>query len=376
MRVRLLALLLLTGCTEKGALELVVPEGILSGTVDVTVKGAADRLSVLVDDASLGGGAGPAFTVSWDTTTVADGAHTVTGLADFGDGEPVETSREVEVLNTVDAPPVVAFTSPTDGATLDSGDVEILLEVTDDVGVATVAVYADDVALADFPQAWPYQYTWTGAAEGEHTLRAEVTDTAAHGASAAVAFTVDPSITCSITRPRDGGTISGVTTVTVAAAAEGRVESVVLSIDGVEVGTDTASPWSIDADVSDRVGDTVTLSIVATGTGGATCTDTITATVAEDSGFDVEITAPSDGGTVSGASVPVRAAIGGGGGADSAELYVDGVLTATDDASDWAFAWDSTASADGAHTIEVVGYETGTGASASDSISVTVSNAR
>lgn len=368
-------LLLLAACTEENTLQLAVPDGPLEGVVDLTVTGGADRLSVLVDGASLGGGAGPAFTVQWDTTTVADGAHTVSGLGDFA-GEVIEVTESVEVLNTVvdDTPLTVAFTSPTEGEVVATQDVHVVLAVTTGGTLTSLSVTADGTTAIDgFTTEWPYEATWSGVSEGAHTLVAEVADSSGQTASAAVAFTVDPEVTCAITSPRDGATVGPSADVSVAAAAGGGVDYVLLAVAGDVVATDDAAPWAFeDVDLSAWDGTSVTLVIEVTGNGGYTCNDDVTVTVGEATPFSVQITAPSEGGSVSGAAVPVRAAIGGGEGASSAELYVDGTLVATDDHSDWVFTWDSTASGAGEHTLEVVGYEAETSATASDTITVTV----
>ena len=47
---------------------------------------------------------------------------------------------------------------------------------------------------------------------------------------------------------------------------------------------------------------------------------------------------------------------------------------ATDDEADWAFSFDSTTVANGPHEMRVVGYELGTGATAEQTLAVTVEN--
>lgn len=381
MRVALLLLALLPACKRgtdtPGAVTLTVPEGVLSGTVDVSVEGDADQLSILVDDVSIGGGAGPTLTVAWDTTTVADGAHTVTGVGTWGDAE-ARDEAQVEVLQGggADAAPSITFLSPADGAAVTGPDVEVSLSVTDDLGIASVVVSEGATVVQELPAEGPYTFTWSDVADGAHALTAVATDSGGHTSQASVSFTVaaETTMTCTITRPDDGDTVSGVTPVTANAAAEGGVETVQLLVEGDVVDSDDASPWDLEFDATPWSGSTVTVAILATAASGETCEDAITVQIATEGGFAVNITQPSDGGTVSGGAVPVRAAIGGGGGAESAELYVDGALTATDDASDWIFSWDSTTVANGAHELRVVGYERGTGATAEDTISVNVAN--
>lgn len=86
----------------------------------------------------------------------------------------------------------------------------------------------------------------------------------------------------------------------------------------------------------------------------------------------VRITSPTGGG-VNGV-VPVDLEYSDNVGVTRVELHVDGIRVATDDASPYAFAWDSTVHAEGAHTLSARAYDDAGNVGVSASVSVTVSN--
>ena len=88
----------------------------------------------------------------------------------------------------------------------------------------------------------------------------------------------------------------------------------------------------------------------------------------------VAITNPADGATVSG-TVNVTADAGDDNGLTQVEFFVDGgsIGVDGDGSNGWSASWDTTAYADGSHTVSATATDTA-GQTASDSISVTVDN--
>ena len=89
----------------------------------------------------------------------------------------------------------------------------------------------------------------------------------------------------------------------------------------------------------------------------------------------VSITDPVAGSTVSGTTVPVSADASDDNGVTQVEFFVDGSTLGVDsDGSDgWSASWDTTANADGSHTVSATATDT-IGQTASDSNDVTVDN--
>ncbi len=86
----------------------------------------------------------------------------------------------------------------------------------------------------------------------------------------------------------------------------------------------------------------------------------------------VTITSPSGGSTVSGTTT-VTASASDNVGVDRVEFKVDGALKYTDYSAPYSFNWDTTTATDGTHTVSAVAFDAA-GNSATDSVSVTVSN--
>ena len=90
----------------------------------------------------------------------------------------------------------------------------------------------------------------------------------------------------------------------------------------------------------------------------------------------VAITSPANGASYTvGASVTVTVSASDNVGLVKTELYVDGVLTATDTASPWSFAWNTSGYAAAAHTLVVKAYDAARNAGTSAPVSVTLTAA-
>lgn len=87
----------------------------------------------------------------------------------------------------------------------------------------------------------------------------------------------------------------------------------------------------------------------------------------------VGITSPTGGSRVSGV-VPVDLTYADNVGVARVEFHVDGVKIATDDASPFAFAWDTVAHPDGTHTLTAKAYDAAGNMGTSAVVSVTVAN--
>ena len=90
----------------------------VSGTVTVTAN-ATDNVAVTgvqfqLDGVNLGSvvtGAGPTYSYSWNSTTVANGSHTLTATASDAAGNTASSSVTVTVNNDT-TPPTVSMTAP------------------------------------------------------------------------------------------------------------------------------------------------------------------------------------------------------------------------------------------------------------------------
>jgi hypothetical protein len=87
----------------------------------------------------------------------------------------------------------------------------------------------------------------------------------------------------------------------------------------------------------------------------------------------VSITAPLNGATVVG-TVSINATASDNVGVTKVEFYVDGALKSTDTTSPYSYSWDSTAVANGSHSLTAKAYDAALNTKTSIAVSVTVNN--
>jgi thermitase len=189
------------------------------------------------------------------------------------------------------------------------------------------------------------------------------------------ADTLPPSVL--INSPGNGATVSGTVVVDVLADDNVGVVKVDLLVDGLNYASDTASPYSFAWDASALANGLHTLEVVASDAAGNSASATIQVTLAnkppDTKAPLVSISAPAAASTVAG-TVKVSASASDDTGVVGTELYVDGVLLATDATAPYEYSWNTTQYSEGTHTIDVaaadaagnIGHATST---------VTVSNA-
>lgn len=373
----LAAALTLMGCAPE--LTLSLPEGAASGEVTLGVSGNVDQLALYVDGVVIGGGPGPALAVPFDTTAVADGVYDVLGEGFIGSRDAYTVSGTFTVQNTgLDTTaPEVLFVQPLDGGVVALGEETLVaLDVEDAADLSSVSVLLNGAILGALPVGGPYELAWTPEKEGAAVLTAEVTDESGNlGVARAVVDVVGATsdLTCTISSPRDGSTVSpGAVQVKAAVASSSGVQSVEFRVNGVVLSLDTASPWQADWTASEGA---ATVSILATDALGATCEDSVSVTVVDGADtITARITRPTDGSTIFGVNAPVNVAAGGGAGVEEVRVYIDELLVATDTEAPYELRLDTTTVEDGEHTLTAEAVELGTGATASDSISVTIDN--
>jgi len=165
----------------------------VSGAVTVTAS-ASDNVSVAgvqfkLDGANLGVEAtGAPYSISWNTTSSADGAHTLTAVArDAAGNQSASAPITVTVNNGTPSDttsPAVTITSPASGTTI-SGPARVSANASDNVGVTGVQFKLDGANLGAEITGTPYEFSWDTAstANGSHTLTAVARDAAGNQAT-------------------------------------------------------------------------------------------------------------------------------------------------------------------------------------------------
>ncbi|MDQ3908415.1 MAG: Ig-like domain-containing protein, partial [Acidobacteriota bacterium] len=351
------------------------------GTVAVQVS-ATDNVGVtqveLYRDAVLIGTKTAApYTFNWDTTTVANGTHTLTAKAYDADANSVTSAAvSVNVQNDFVAP-AASIASPTAGQTV-SATVTVQVSASDNVGVTRVELYADG-GLVGTKTAAPYAFSWNTdpLAETTHTLQAKAYDAANNvGTSSPVSVTVKHDVTpptVSLTAPAAGSTLAGTVTVSANASDDKGVARVEFYKGATLIGTDTTAPYSVQWNTSAEAPGAYTLTARAYDTGGNSTTSAgVNVTVKDSVAPTVSITSPANNSTVAKkTTVTISATASDNVGVTKVEFYVGGVLTCTDTTAPFTCAWPVPATPGKVYTLTAKGYDAAGNAGASASVTVT-----
>jgi hypothetical protein len=217
-------------------------------TASATDAGGIARVDFFGDGALLGSDTTAPYSITWDTTAVLPGAHTLLAKA-YDQAGNVGTSFTVQAYVYDSTPPVVTLTAPAAGASL-SGSVTLSATASDFVGVSFIYFYSDAGYIGTANTA-PYSVVWnTGTVPyGPHTLYAKAYDAALNaGTSQIIAVTVLDATppTVSITSPANGGSVAknATTTITTSASDNVGVTKVEFYVGSTLKCTDTTSPYT------------------------------------------------------------------------------------------------------------------------------------
>ena len=173
-----------SGPTPAATITAPAAESTVSETVTVSAtatpgSGTVAGVQFILDGVNLGDeDTSSPYEVSWDTTTAPNGTHFLSAVArDSSGGTGPGNTITVTVLNDA-APPTVAITTPSSGATV-SGTLLVAADAADDNGVAGVQFLLDGQPLGAEVTTAPYYLVWNSSAVpgGPHTLAARARDT-------------------------------------------------------------------------------------------------------------------------------------------------------------------------------------------------------
>jgi len=343
---------------------------------------------------------GTTASTTWNTTTTANGTHTLTFTATDAAGKTATASISVMVNNGGGdlTPPAVTITKPANGAWT-GNSIEISATASDNVAVASLAFWGNGGVFGTVtcggtpctgtvtwvtgplaPAAYQVQVVATDSS-GNKTVSAPVTinkDATSPVVPSGATTSSSPPLTVFFDHPANGATVCG-STIGVGEIVNGGTgaRSGTLAIDGTVVQTFNAGtgpdktqvpyPWqtsgyangprAFKASVSDQA--------------GAMASASLTLNLANPS---ATITTPANGATVHG-TVPVTITSGDACSTRDFGLTADGSpagsLTGTTSQTA-TFSWDSTKVPDGAHTLAAT--VSASGITSTKSITVTVHN--
>jgi hypothetical protein len=157
------------------------------GTININASASdtqgLQKVQFWVGSTYLGYDTSAPYSKSWDSTTVADGSHTVKARAVDWANNSTDTIITIVVANNDITAPTVSIAAPLNGATV-SGNVSIDASPGDDLGVQKVQFWVDSTYLG-FDATSPYGKTWNSAsvANGAHTIRVRAVDWAGNVSS-------------------------------------------------------------------------------------------------------------------------------------------------------------------------------------------------
>jgi subtilisin family serine protease len=226
--------------------------GTVNGVYPLAVN-ASDNVSVVavqfkLDGVSVGEVTATPFSLNWDSTATANGAHALVAVARDAAGNQAEASVSITVANDTTAP-AVTMTSPAAAATV-AGSISLAVTASDDIGVAGVRFTVDGVNVGVEDTTAPYSLTWNSAtvANGTHVIGAIARDAAGNTQTAgSVTITVGNDTTAptvAIMSPADAAIVSGSVSVTASASDNVAVVGVQFKLDGVNLGAEvTTGPY-------------------------------------------------------------------------------------------------------------------------------------
>lgn len=263
-----------------------------SGTISVAAT-ASDNIGVagvqfLLDGASLGSeDTSSPYGISWDTTNVANGTHTLSArVRDAAGNQTTSSAVSVTLSNAVvvadTTAPVVSLSAPAIGASV-SGTITITASASDNVGVTSVTFIADGGTLATVSSA-PYSTTWDTVrftSNGTHVLSAIAHDAAGNvTTSSSVNITVN-NVIADVTPPSvsfypaNGSTLIGNRVITASVSDNTGVTGVKFYIDGTLLGAEVQSyPYTQSLATADYSSGSHALAVVARDAAGNAATST------------------------------------------------------------------------------------------------------
>ena len=210
--------------------------------------GTIDRVDFYADGTLIGFDNSPPYSLIW--TIPAFAAYAISAVTFDNDGGTATDS--IEIVAAGNPPPVVAITSPSNGANYASlSNINIAATAVDTDGVQSVTFYRDGILIGTDNTA-PYDVNWSIPAYASYVITAEAQDSlgATATTSIQISATALPNIppTTSVVNPVDGDAYLTPQTIVISANAadsDGSIASVEFYQNNNLIGTVGSSPYSL-----------------------------------------------------------------------------------------------------------------------------------
>ena len=363
--------------------------GPITLTADASDTAGVSGVEFLVGGNVVGSDSTAPYSVTWNSTTVADGPVSITARATDSLGNQTTSAAVGATAHNADTTdPTASLTAPADGATV-GGNVILSATASDNIAVASVDFLVDGTVVGTDTTS-PYSITWDSSGTPNGTavsITARATDTSSNQAtSTAHAVVVDNSIpdttapTVSVTAPADGATLTGAAvTISATAADDVAVASVEFFVGATSVGVDTTAPYSVTWDSTSVPDGAVSITAVATDTStnhttSAAVNATVDNAVHDTTAPTVSLTAPADNASVAGANVTISADAADDVAVGSVEFFVGATSVGVDTSAPYSITWDSTTVPDGTVSITAKATDTSNNATTSAARTAKVDN--
>ncbi|KFE64004.1 Ig-like domain-containing protein [Hyalangium minutum] len=332
---------------------------------------AVAKVEFFADGTLIGTDTSAPYEVSWNTSGLTDGAHTLTAKA-YDTGGRAGNSAAVAV--TVDkTPPDAALTSPAAGALL-RGTAVIEATASDNHSVSKVEFYAG-ATLIGTSYSPPHALTWNtvGVADGTYTLTVKAFDSMSNGrTSAGVGVTLDNTAPATaVSAPAQNAYVRGTVQLSATASDNVSVDRVEFYAGSTLVGSDSTAPYSINWDTTTAANGSVTLTTRAYDTAGNATTSTGRMLSVDNLAPAVAITSPASGASLF-LSTTIQASASDSSGVTQVVFYDGATVIGTDTTAPYSMSWGLLTVPKGTHTLTAKAYDVAGNITTSAPISVKV----
>lgn len=319
------------------------------------------------------------FGAELDTSMLNPGLHTLKSVAYDAAGNAKSATVSILVDNV---PPTVSMQTPQLDVSVSGTSVPISAIASDVNGIARVEFYRDESMLIGIDTGTPFGVTWNSftASNGAHTLFAKAFDRAGNSSVSTsipvqvnnVADAIAPTVLLST--PRNGTRVRG----TISVTANGRDDKGLASVsffndtDLSPFAVDSLSPFATTLNTELRNDGPLVLRALATDGAGNTGTST-PVTVTVDNTPPVLMLASIQNGAALSGIITLSADASDTSGISRVEFYRDNnVRLSSDLLAPYTYAWNTTYTTVGAHTLYAKAYDKAGNVVASTPIPVTI----
>ncbi|MCH2203924.1 MAG: Ig-like domain-containing protein, partial [Fuerstiella sp.] len=322
------------------------------------------------------------WSVSWDTTTSADGNQVITATAtDTASQTAASSVVNVIVDNTA---PVISIAGPAAGST-ESGTITVSAlanDATSDVTQVEFFVNGSSIGVdTNASDGWSAVWNSNGVSDGTYSLTATVTDSASQTASDSIQITVDnidELPTVSVLQPTAGALLANIVTVTASANDDKGVQQVEFFAEGNPIGVDTnaSDGWSVSWDTTTGADGAHVITATATDTASQTAGSSVVNVTVDNTAPVISISGPAGGSTESGTITVSASANDATSDVAQVEFFVNGnsIGVDTNTSDGWSVPWDTTTVTNGTYDLSAQATDTAGNSSTATTIQITVDN--